>query len=53
MKVSRGVKKSIEEGVKKMVFNRNRYRGGVEEQINKYKNRSSINPPGIEKLSRR
>ena len=29
-----------------------RCQGGVEEQLNKTKNRSSIDPPGIEKLSR-
>ena len=29
-----------------------RYRGGVEEQPNKTKNKSSIDPPGVEKLSR-
>ena len=53
MKVLRGVKTSIEEGVEKMVFDRYRYRGSVEEQTIRYKNRSSIDPPGVEKLSRR
>ena len=53
MKVSRGVEASFEEGIEKMVFDRYRYRGGVEEQIIRYKNRSSIDPPGVEKLSRR
>ena len=53
MKVSRGVETSVEEGIEKMVFHRYRYRGGVEEQIIRYKNRSSIDPPGVEKLSRR
>ena len=52
MKVSRGVKTSVEEGVEKMVFDKYRYRGGVEEQINRYKNRSSIDPPAVEKLLR-
>ena len=53
MKVSRGVEPSVKEGIEKMVFDRYRYRGGVEEQINKYKNRCSIDPLGVEKLSRR
>ena len=53
MKVSRGVETFVKEGVEKLVFNRYRYRGGVEEQTIRYKNRSSINPPTIEKLSRR
>ena len=49
MKVLRGIETTVEE----MVFDRYRYRGGVEEQINKYKNRCSIDPLGVEKLSRR
>ena len=49
----RKIIKPVEEGVEKMVFDRYRYRGGVEEQINRYKNRSSIDPPGVKKLSRR
>ena len=53
MKVSRGVKTFVEEGIEKMVFDIYKYRGGVEEQIIRYKNRSSIDPPGVEKLSRR
>ena len=53
MKVSRGVEKSVEEGAEKLVFNRFRYQGGVEEQTIRYKNRNSIDPPAIEKLSRR
>ena len=36
-----------------MVFDKYRYRGGVEEQTIRYKNRSSIDPPAVEKLSRR
>ena len=65
MKVSRGIETSIEEGVKEMVFDRYKYRGGVEEQPIRYKNRSSIDPlvveqaeafsidpPSIKKLSR-
>jgi len=42
MKVSRGVETSVEGGVEKMVVDRYRYRGSVEEQINKFKNKSSI-----------
>ena len=53
MKVLRGVEISVEEGIEKKVFDRYRYRGGVKEQIIRYKNRSLINPPGVEKLSRR
>ena len=53
MKVSRGVETSVEEGVEKMVVDRYRYRGGVEEQINRYQIRISIDPAGVEKLSRR
>ena len=53
MKVSRGVETSVEEGVEKLVFNRFRYQGGVEEQTIRYKNINSIDPPAIEKLSRR
>ena len=53
MKVSRGVETSVKVGVEKLVFDRYRYRGGVKEQIIRYKNRSSIDPPGVEKLSRR
>ena len=36
-----------------MVFDKYKYRGGVEEQIIRYKNRNSIDPSGVEKLSRR
>ena len=53
MKVSRDIETSVEEGVEKMVFDRYRYRGGVDEQTIRYKNRSSIDPPTVEKLSRR
>ena len=53
MKVSRGVETSVEEGVKKLVFNRYRYQGGVEEQTIRFKNRNSIDPPAVEKLPRR
>ena len=53
MKVSRGVKTFVEEGIEKMVFDRYKYRGGVEEQIIRNKNRSSIDPTGVKNLSRR
>ena len=43
----------VEEGIKEMFFDRYRYRGGVEEQSIRCKNRSSIYPPVVEKLSRR
>ena len=49
----RDVETSVDEGVEKLVFDKYRYRGGVEEQTIRYKNRSSINPPAIKKLSRR
>ena len=50
MKVSRHLLRKVS---RKMVFDRYRYRGGVEEQTIRYKNRSSIDPPAVEKLSRR
>ena len=53
MKVSRGIETSVEEGVEEMVFDRYKYQGGVEEQSIRCKNRSSIDPPAVEKLSRR
>ena len=49
----RGIEIVVEEGIKEKVFDRYRYRGGVEEQSIRCKNRSSIDPPTIEKLSRR
>ena len=52
MKVSRDIKTAVEKGIEEMVFDRYSYRGGVEEQPIKCKNKSSIDPPGIEKLSR-
>ena len=48
-----GVETSVDKGVEKLVFDRYKYRGGVEEQTIRYKNRSSINPSAVEKLSRR
>ena len=53
MKVSRGVETSVEEGVEKMVTDRYRYRGGIEEQIIRYQIRISIDSAGVEKLLRR
>ena len=53
MRVSRGIETAIEEGIEEMVVDKYRYRGGVEEQSIKCKNRSSIYPPAVEKLSRR
>ena len=53
MQVSRGIETAIEEGIEEMVVDKYRYRGGVEEQSIKCKNRSSIYPPAVEKLSRR
>ena len=50
MQVSRGIETAVEEGIEEMVINRYRYRGGVEEQSIRYKNRSSIYPPAVEKL---
>ena len=53
MKVSRGVKTSVVEGVEKMVCDKYMYQGGVEEQSIRCKNISSIDPLVVEKLSRR
>ena len=53
MQVSRGIETAIEEGIKEMVIDRYRYRGGVKEQSIKCKNRSLIYPPAVEKLLRR
>ena len=53
MKVSGSVETSVEEDVEKMVVDRYRYQGGIEEQNSKYLIRISIDPPGVEKLSRR
>ena len=65
LQIARGDYIGLQEGIKEMVVDRYRYRGGVEEQSIKCKNRSSIYPsaieeagafsiypPGIEKLSR-
>ena len=51
--VSRGIETAIEEGIEEMAINRYRYRGGVEKQSIRCKNRSSIYPPAVEKLSKR
>ena len=53
MQVSRGIEIAIEEGIEEIVIDRYRYRGGVMEQSIKCKNRSSVDLPGVEKLSRR
>ena len=53
MKVLRGIETAVKEGIEEMVFDRYKYRGGVEEQPIRCKNRSSIDPPAVEKLSRR
>ena len=53
MQVSRGIETAIEEGIEEMVFDRYRYRGGVEEQSIRCKNRNSIYPLAVKKLSRR
>ena len=53
MKVLRGIEIAIEDGIEEMVFDRYRYRGGVEDQPIRCKNKSLIDPPAVEKLSRR
>ena len=53
MQESRGIEEAIEVGIEEMVVDRYRYRGGVKEQLIRSKNRSSIDLPGVEKLSRR
>ena len=67
MQVSRGIETAVEEmvvdkykyrggveeGIEEMVVDKYKYRGGVEEQSIRCKNRSSIYPPAVEKLSRR
>ena len=47
MKVSRGIETTVEEGIEVVAFDRYRYQGGVEEQTIRYKNISSIDPPGF------
>ena len=51
--MSRGVEPSVEIGVEKMLVDRCRCREGIEEQKYLIKNKNSIDPPGVEKLSRR
>ena len=53
MQVLRGIETAIEEGIEEMVVDRYRYREGVEEKSIICKNRSSIYPLVVEKLSRR
>ena len=50
MQVSRSIETAIEEGIEEMAIDKYRYRGGVEEQTIKCKNRSSICPPAIEEV---
>ena len=52
MKVSRGIEIAVEEGIEEMVLDKYKYRGGVEEQPIRCKNKSLIYPPAVEKLSR-
>ena len=49
MQVSRGIKEAIEVGIEEMVVDS----WGIEEQLIRSKNRSSIDPPSVEKLLRR
>ena len=51
--MSRGIEIANEEGIEEIVFDRYKYQGGVEEQPIRCQNRSSIDPPVVEKLSRR
>ena len=51
--MSRGVEPSVEVGVDKMLVDRCMCREGIEELKYLIKNRSSIDLPGVEKLSRR
>ena len=51
--MSRGVEPPVEVGVEKMLVDRCRCREGIKEQKYLIKNRSSIDPPGVEKISRR
>ena len=49
----KGVEPSFEEGVEKMLVDKCKCREGIEEQKYLMKNRNSIDPPSVEKLSRR
>ena len=46
-------REGVEEGSEEMFFDRYRYRRGVKEQSIRCKNKSSIYPPAVKKLSRR
>ena len=48
-----GIETAVEEGIEEMVVDRYRYRGGVEEQSIRCKNRNLIYPLAVEKISRR
>ena len=49
MQVSKGIETAVEEGIEEMVIERYRYRGGVEEQSIRCKNRSSIYLAAVER----
>ena len=51
--MSRGVEEAVEVGVEKMLVEQLRYRASIEDQLIRSKNRSSIDPLGVEKLSKR
>ena len=51
--MSRGVEEAVEVGVEKMLVEQLRYRASIEDQLIRSKNRSSIDPLGVEKLLRR
>ena len=53
MQVSRGIETAVEEGIEEIVIDRYRYQRGVEEQPIRCKNRSLIDPPAVEMLSRK
>ena len=53
MKVSRGIKQSVEVGVEKMVVNRRRCRASVEEQTTISRIEARSIDLAVEKLSRR
>ena len=51
--IDTSIETAVEEGIEEMVIDKYRYWGGVEEQSIRCKNRSSIYPLVVEKLSRR
>ena len=52
MKVSRGIDVSVEVGIKDLVFDSQGIEEAIEQQRVRVKNRSSIDPAGVEELSR-